>query len=48
MVTTVDAAAGEGKKHIEISGGNLWTLDETMCDYTFVDGTPFGINIEEE
>ena len=44
MVTTVDAAAGEGKKYIEISGGNLWTLAETMSDYTFADGTPFGIN----
>ena len=44
MVTTVDAAAGEGKKHIEISGGNIWTLSETMCDYTFADGEPFGIN----
>ena len=43
MVTTVDAAAGEDKKHIEISGGNIWTLSETMCDYTFADGTPFGI-----
>lgn len=48
MVTTVDAAAGEGKKHIGISGGNIWTLSETMCDYTFADGEPFGINIEEE
>ena len=48
MVTTVDAAAGEDKKHIEISGGNIWTLSETMCDYTFADGEPFGINIEEE
>ena len=48
MVTTVDAAAGEGKKHIAISGGNIWTLSETMCDYTFADGEPFGINIEEE
>ena len=48
MVTTVDAAAGEGKKHIAISGGNIWSLSETMCDYTFADGEPFGINIEEE
>ena len=48
MVTTVDAAAGEDKKHIGISGGNIWTLSETMCDYTFADGEPFGINIEEE
>ena len=44
MITTVDAAAGEGRKHIGISGGNIWTLSETMCDYTFADGTPFGIN----
>ena len=44
MVTTVDAAAGEGKKHIGISGGNILTLSETMCDYTFADGEPFGIN----
>ena len=44
MVTTVDAAAGEDNKHIEISGGNIWTLSETMCDYTFADGEPFGIN----
>ena len=44
MVTKVDAAADEDKKHIEISGSNIWTLSETMCDYTFADGTPFGIN----
>ena len=44
MVTTVDAAAGEDKKHIGISGGNIWTLSETMCDYVFADGEPFGIN----
>lgn len=48
MVTTVDAAAGEGKKHIYISGGNIWTLSETMCDYTFADGTPFGIKVEDK
>ena len=44
MVTTVDAAAGVDNKHIGISGGNIWTLSETMCDYTFADGEPFGIN----
>ena len=44
MVTTVDAATGEDHKHIGISGGNIWTLSETMCDYTFADGEPFGIN----
>ena len=48
MVTKVDAAADEDKKHIEISGSNIWTLSETMCDYTFADGEPFGINIDEE
>ena len=46
MVTTVDAA--EGEKHISISGDYLCSLDETMSLYTFADGTPFGINIEEE
>ena len=48
MVTKVDAFADKGKKHIELSGSNIWTLSETMCDYTFADGEPFGINIEEE
>lgn len=48
MVTTVYAAAGEGKKYIRISGGSLWTLSKTMCNYTFADGEPFGIKIEEE
>ena len=48
MVTTVDADAGEDKKHINISGDYLCPLDVTMCCYTFADGTPFGINIEEE
>ena len=43
MVTTVDAAAGEGKKHIDISGDYLCSLDETMSCYTFADGTPFGV-----
>ena len=42
MVTTVDAA--EGGNCISISGDHLWTLSETMCDYTFADGEPFGIN----
>ena len=46
MVTTVDAAAGEGKKHIDISGDYLCSLDETMSCYTFADGTPFGIKEE--
>ena len=43
MVTTVDATAGEDKKHINISGDYLCPLDVTMCCYTFADGTPFGI-----
>ena len=43
MVTTVDAAAGEGKKYIDISGDYLCSLDETMSCYTFADGAPFGI-----
>ena len=44
MVTKVDADFD--KKHIAISGSNIWTLSETMCDYTFADGEPFGINEE--
>ena len=44
MVTTVDAAAGEGKKHISLSGDYICSLDETMSCYTFADGAPFGIN----
>lgn len=46
MVMTVDAAAGEGEKHIDISGDYLCSLDETMSCYTFADGTPFGIKEE--
>ena len=46
MVTTVDAAACEDKKHIDISGDYLCSLDETMSCYTFADGTPFGIKEE--
>ena len=42
MVTKVDADFD--KKHIAISGSNIWTLSETMCDYTFADGEPFCIN----
>ena len=45
MITKVNADFG--KKHIAISGINIWTLSETMCDYTFADGEPFGINIED-
>ena len=42
MVTTVDDV--EGEKYIAISGNNLWSFDDTMNNYTFADGTPFGIN----
>ena len=42
MVTTVDVV--EGEKYIAISGNNLWSFDDTMNNYTFADGTPFGIN----
>ena len=44
VITTVDAAAGEGKKHISLSGDYICSLDETMSCYTFADGAPFGIN----
>ena len=42
MVTTVDDV--EGEKYIAISGNNLWSFDDTMNNYTFADGEPFGIN----
>ena len=42
MVTTVDNV--EGEKYIAISGNNLWSFDDTMNNYTFADGEPFGIN----
>ena len=45
MITKVNADFD--KKHIAISGINIRTLSETMCDYTFADGEPFGINIED-
>ena len=45
MITKVNADFD--KKHIAISGINIWTLSETMCDYTFADGEPFGINVED-
>ena len=41
MVTTVDDV--EGEKYIAISGNNLWSFDDTINNYTFADGTPFGI-----
>ena len=45
MITKVNADFD--KKNIAISSINIWTLSETMCDYTFADGEPFGINIED-
>ena len=45
MITKVNADFD--KKHIAISVINIWTLSETMCDYTFAYGEPFGINIED-
>ena len=47
MVTTVDAFYDD-KNYIKISGDHNWSFAETMNVYTFADGTPFGINIEEE
>lgn len=46
MVNTVDDV--EGEKYIAISGNNLWSFDDTINNFTFADGTPFGINTEEE
>ena len=33
---------------LAISGNNGWPYDETMRNYTFADGAPFGILTEEE
>lgn len=44
MVTTVDDV--EGEKYIAISGDNLWSFDDTINNYTFADGKPFGIKEE--
>ena len=41
-VTMVDAGV------ITIRGDNLWSFDDTMNNFTFADGTPFGINTEDE
>ena len=40
MITAVDDDV------ITISGNNLWSFDDTMNNYTFADGTPFGIKEE--
>lgn len=41
---------GEGvvgdKKYVSIGGDHIWSFDETMSNYTFADGTPFGIKEE--
>ena len=47
MVTTVDVFYDD-KNYIKISGDHNWSFAETMNVYTFADGAPFGINIEEE
>ena len=47
MVTTVDPFYDD-KNYIKISCDHNWSFAETMNVYTFADGTPFGINIEEE
>lgn len=47
MVTMVDAFYDD-KNYIKISGDHNWSFAETMNVFTFADGTPFGINIEEE
>lgn len=47
MVTTVDAFYDD-KNYIKISGDHNWSFAETMNVYTFADGAPFDINIEEE
>lgn len=33
-------------KSIAISGESSWPFDETLSNYTFADGTPFGIKEE--
>ena len=43
MVTTVDAFYDD-KNYIKISGDHNWSFAETMNNYTFADGEPFGIN----
>ena len=47
MVTTVDPFYDD-KNYIKISCDHNWSFAETMNVYTFADGEPFGINIEEE
>uniref|UniRef100_UPI004029B0C6 hypothetical protein n=1 Tax=Prevotella sp. TaxID=59823 RepID=UPI004029B0C6 len=44
MVTVV--GADEKMKSIAISGRHIWPFDETLSNYTFADGTPFGIKEE--
>lgn len=44
MVTVVDVA--EDMKSIAISGNHILFFAEIMSDYTFADGTPFGIKEE--
>lgn len=44
MVMVVYAA--EDKRCLAISGNHIWSYAEIMSDYTFADGTPFGIKGE--
>lgn len=44
MVTVV--GADEKMKSIAISGRHICPFDETLSNYTFADGTPFGIKEE--
>ena len=46
MVTVV--GSGRDMKCIAISGNDCWPFNETMRDFTFADGSPFGILTEEE
>lgn len=41
MVTVV--GADDNMKSLVINGHNIWRFDETMSDYTFADGTAFGV-----
>lgn len=44
MVTVV--GVDDNMKCVAISGNHIWTFDKTISDYTFADGTPFGIKEE--
>ena len=46
MVTKVNAELDN--KNIAISGNSIWHFEGAIETFTFADGTPFGINTEEE